>query len=228
MKYDLHTHTNYSRHWLFGIDALGTPEQMIKAAIKKGLDGIAVTDHDNVKGSLKAKEAARRIGRDFSIITGAEISSKFGHILGLGITENVRPDLSVEETVEKIHDLGGIAVAAHPYAKFWLRECLKEQALKADAIEILNACTCTQFQNRTAQRLVRKAGKPGIASTDSHCMRTLGNAGIICYGDPLSAIMKNNFRIFGKTAPKKDFLYLIAKKYGRSIKWKFEGGPDLD
>lgn len=227
MRYDLHTHTNYSRHWFFGIDALGTPEEMVKTAIRKGLDGIAVTDHDNVKGSLKAKEFAKKF-KDFKVITGTEISSNAGHILGLGIKENVRPNLSVEETVEKIHDLGGMAVAAHPYAKFWLRDCLKEQALKADAIEALNACTCTQFQNRTAQKLAARTGKPGIASTDSHCPRTLGKAGIICYGDPLSAVIKKNFRIFGKTAPKKDFLYLMAKKYGRSIKWKFEGGPKLE
>jgi len=227
MRYDLHTHTNYSRHWLFGIDALGTPEEMVKAAIRKGLDGIAVTDHDNVKGSLKAKEFARKF-KDFKVITGAEISSNAGHILGLGIRESVRPNLSVEETVEKIHDLGGLAVAAHPYAKFWLRDCLKEQSLKADAIEVLNACTCTQFQNRAAQKLAARTGKPGIASTDSHCPRTLGKAGIICDGDPLSAVVKNNFKVFGKTAPKKDFLYLMAKKYGRSIKWKFEGGPKLE
>jgi len=228
MRYDLHTHTNYSRHWFFGIDALGTPEEMVKTAIKKGLNGIAVTDHDNVKGSLKAKEAARRIDRKFNLITGLEISSKSGHILGLGIKENVRPNMSVEETIEKVHDLGGIAVAAHPFAKFWFRACLKEKAAKADAIEVLNACTCTQFQNRAAQRFAERAGKHGTASSDSHCPRTLGMAGIECDGDPLSAIRKGKFTIFGKVAPRKDFLYLVGKKYGRSIKWKIAGGPDLD
>jgi len=227
MRYDLHTHTNYSRHWLFGIDALGTPEEMVKAAIRKGLGGIAVTDHENVKGSLKAKEAARRIDKNFKVITGTEITSGSGHILGLGIKEDVRPGMGVEETVERIRDLGGFAVAAHPFAKFWFRACLKEQAVKADAIEILNACTCTKFQNRAAQRFAEKAGKHGIAASDSHCPRTLGMAGIECDGDPLSAIRKGRFAIFGKIAPRKDFLYLMGKKYGRSIKWKVVGKPRL-
>ncbi|MEM5814364.1 MAG: PHP domain-containing protein [Candidatus Aenigmatarchaeota archaeon] len=226
MRYDLHMHTNYSRHWFFGIDALGTPEEMVRAAIRKGLDGIAITDHDNVKGGLKAKSAARRIDKGFKVITGAEISSRAGHILGLGIKENVRPDLSVEETVEKIHELGGVAVAAHPFARFWFRACLQEEAIKADALEALNACTCRRFQNNKAAWLAKKSGVPGIASSDSHCTRTVGLAGITCDTDPLTAIRKNRFKTFGEIAKKRDFL--TGKKYGRSIKWRFGGGPNLE
>jgi predicted metal-dependent phosphoesterase TrpH len=227
MRYDLHTHTNYSRHWFFGIDALATPQQMVKAAVKKGLDGIAVTDHDNIRGGLKAKEFARRF-KGFKVITGVEISSDAGHILGLGIKEDVRANLSVEETVEKIRDLGGLAVAAHPFAKFWFRDCLGERATKADAMEILNACTCRRFQNKRAARLARESGVPGTASSDSHSMRTVGLAGIICDTDPLTAIRKNKFEIYGDIAKKREFLYLTANKYGRSIKWKFTGGPKLE
>jgi predicted metal-dependent phosphoesterase TrpH len=227
MKYDLHMHTNYSRHWFFGIDALNTPEEMVRAAIRKGLDGVAITDHDNVKGGLKAKAAARRLNRDFKVIVGTEISTNDGHMLGIGIKENIKPGLSAEETVEKIREMGGIAVAAHPFAKFWFRKCLGEQAVKADAIEILNSCTCRRFQNRSAERLAKSAGKPGTASSDSHCARTVGLAGISCDTDPLTAIRKGKFRIYGNVAPKRDFFYLSAKKYGRSIKWRFKGGPDL-
>jgi len=228
MRYDLHTHTNYSRHWFFGTDAISTPEEMVKAAIRKGLGGIAVTDHDNVKGSLKAKAAGKRLDKNFKVITGAEVSSSSGHILALGVKENVKHGLGVEETVESIHDLGGVAVAAHPFAKFWFRACLKEQAVKADAMEILNACTCRQFQNRRAALLSKKSGVPGTASSDSHCSRTIGLAGIICDGDPLSAVKKGRFETFGRIAKKRDFLYLTGKKYGLSIKWKFRGGPKLD
>lgn len=217
MFYDLHNHTNYSKHWFFGVDALNTPKEMVKTAIKRGLDGMAITDHDNVKGGLKALAVAHRMCRNFKVIPGTEISSKAGHMLGLGIKENVRPDLSVEETVEKIHDLGGVAVAAHPFARFWFRACLKEDAVKADAIEVLNACTCKNFQNRRAALLAKKSGVPGMAASDSHCTRTVGLAGIICSGDPLSALKKGRFDVFGKIAKNRDFLYLGGKKYGVSF-----------
>jgi hypothetical protein len=227
MIYDLHTHTIYSHHWFFGVDALNTPEEMVRAAVKRGLNGMAITDHDNVKGALKAKAFAKNF-KNFKLVTGTEISSKTGHILGLGITENITPDLSVEETVERIHDLGGIAVAAHPFAKFWFRTCLEKEALKADAIEILNACTCRRFQNKRAELLASSNKMPGIASTDSHSARTIGIAGIECDGDPLSAVKGGKFATFGDIARKRDFLYLSGKKFGRSIKWKFTGGQKLE
>jgi predicted metal-dependent phosphoesterase TrpH len=198
---------------------------MVRAAIRKGLDGIAITDHDNVRGGLKARNFARRFD-GFKVITGTEVSTRSGHVLGLGVDENVKLDMGVEETVEKIHDLGGVAVAAHPFAKFWLRTCLGEKALKADAIEILNACTCRNFQNRMAGRLAEHGRKAGTASSDSHCSRTVGLAGIICDGDPLSAIKRGRFGTFGRIARKREFLYLTSKKYGRSIKWRFTGGLD--
>ena len=221
MKFDLHVHTIYSKHWFFGIDALNTPTEVVKAAIKKGLDGIAITDHDNVKGSLKAKIAARRIKKDFQVLTGSEISSAAGHVLGLGIKEDVKPGLSLEETLERIKELGGISIAAHPFAKFWFRKCLAERAVKADAIEVLNACTCRNFQNKKAERLAKSAGKPGVASSDSHSVRTVGLAGIICNNDPLSSIKNGKLKIFGAVARKREFIYLSAKKCSRSIKWKF-------
>ena len=59
MRFDLHCHTIYSRHWYWGVDALNTPREMIKAAVKKGLDGIAITDHDNIKGALQGLRDAK-------------------------------------------------------------------------------------------------------------------------------------------------------------------------
>lgn len=43
MKYDLHTHSKYSS------DGWIDPEMLVKTAIKKGLSGIAVTDHNTIR-----------------------------------------------------------------------------------------------------------------------------------------------------------------------------------
>ena len=118
MKIDCHCHTIYSKHWFWGYDALNTPLEMIKAAIKKGLDGLAITDHNTVKGSLVGKKVAKKY-KNFILITGCEIRTKSCEVIALGIKENISPNLSLEETIEKIHDLGGIAVIPHPFGKYF-------------------------------------------------------------------------------------------------------------
>ena len=201
MKFDMHTHTIYSKHWFFGIDALDYPRDMIKAAIKKGLDGIAVTDHNNIRGSLIALKEAKRINKDFKIITGIEVRSAKGDILAYGVRENVKPMMSVEETVESIHDLGGIAVAAHPFSEFLFRNVLQEESRKTDAVEVFNATNSIPLQNLKAKAFARQYNMPVSAGSDSHCILSVGNAGIICDSDPLGSIMKKKVRIFGGRTP---------------------------
>ena len=46
IKLDLHVHSHYSE------DAIGTPEEIIKYAIRNGMQGIAITDHNEIKGVL--------------------------------------------------------------------------------------------------------------------------------------------------------------------------------
>lgn len=66
MKCDFHTHTNYS-------DGIFTPAQIVEMAKEKGLDCIAVTDHDTVQGVKQAVEKAKELG--LKCIVGAEIST---------------------------------------------------------------------------------------------------------------------------------------------------------
>ncbi|MBR9682251.1 MAG: PHP domain-containing protein [Candidatus Aenigmarchaeota archaeon] len=191
MKFDMHIHTNYS-------DAVETPESMVRAAIKKGLNGIAITDHDNIKGGLKAKEYAKAIDKTFKVIVGAEVSSLKGHIVALGIKENVKPNMSVEETVKRIHDLGGIAVAAHPFQAISVKKGLGEDAAKTDAIEVFNAGNILSSLNKKSAEFARDYNMSVSAGSDSHTTLSVGDAGIICDGDPIDCIMKKNVEIFGK------------------------------
>lgn len=220
-KFDLHSHTVYSKHWFWGMDALNTPQQMVKAAIKKGMDGLAITDHQTVKGSLVAKSFAKRY-KDFIVVTGSEIRTFSGDVVALGIEKDVPDDLSLAETIEKIHALGGIAVAAHPFAKFLVRKCVGYEAKKLDAIEVFNAGSCKGFQNKKALEYANNFKKPKTAGSDAHCMRDVGRAGIICSArtqdDVLNSIMKKRCDIFGKYTPYIDLAYLSIMKFSRSLK----------
>jgi len=214
-----HCHTVYSTHPFWGFDALGTPRDMIKVAMKRGMDGLAIVDHNDVKGSLIAKKVAK--GLKFTIITGSEIKTASGDLIALGIKENVPMGLSVEETVEKVHALGGITIAAHPYGGYLLRKCLGNEAPKADAVEIFNA-TVTMASNRKAEILAKKFKRGTSAGSDAHSTREVGYAGIECDKDPIEAILKRKVRIFGHRTPLSDSAFLFSSKFFRSVEWRMK------
>lgn len=221
MKIDCHCHTIYSKHFFWGFDALNTPLEMIKAAIKKGIDGLAVTDHNTVKGSLIAKKVAKRF-KNFVIITGCEIRTKEGEIIGLDIKENIPMNLNIEETVEKIHDLGGIATAPHPFGNYIFRRCAGRNGLKADALEVYNS-TLTKKQNNKALDMAKLFKKSMTAGSDAHSSREVGNAGIMTYGNLIDDILKNRVEIFGKSTSILEIANRTAKKFVRSAEWRITG-----
>ena len=193
MKWETHCHTVYSNRRRRRFDALNTPKEMIDAAIAKGLQGMIITDHDNVKGGIVGSRIARDY-KDFRVVPGAEISSRSGHILAIGIEVNVPKRLGVEETVEKIHDLGGIAIASHPFSNR-VRPSLGEECLKTDGIEVFNS-TNRGLADARAMSLAQAHNRPRTAGSDAHWARTVGNCGIIC-DDPLEDIGRGRARLFG-------------------------------
>lgn len=221
MIIDTHVHTIYSNHWFWGYDSLNKPRELIKAAIKNGLDGLAVTDHNSVKGSLITKKVAKSF-KGFKIITGTEIKTLSGDLVALGVKKDIPPLLSVDETVEKIHDLGGIAVASHPFGSYIFRQCLRQEAIKADAIEVYNA-SLLKHENTKASMLAKKYKKPITAGSDAHGLRMVGKGAIICSGDPIRAIMKKKVKLVIKKVTIRDVVNFVARKYIRSLEWRLLG-----
>src|SRR3989442_9647665 len=195
LKWETHSHTVYSNRRHRRFDALNTPREMIEAAIRKGLQGMIITDHDNVAGGLVGRRAARGY-KDFTVIPGAEVTSCSGHILAIGIENNVPKGLTVEETVERIHDLGGIAVASHPFSSR-VRPSLGEECLKTDGVEVFNA-TNRGDSNSRALFLAQTHGCRGTAGIDGHLGKG-GGKGAKSGGDPLEEISPGRARrVVGK------------------------------
>ena len=165
VKADLHVHTTYSR------DSVITPKELVFYAKKRGLTAVAVTDHDQVEGALKiAKET------DFLIIPGTEVSSLHGHIVGLNVSERIPRGLSVDETVDRIHKAGGIAIACHPFVLF--KGSIGEHvSSNFDAVETINA-SAFPFNRATskANQLAERLGLPKVAGTDAHYGPVIGQA----------------------------------------------------
>ncbi len=112
-KADLHIHTIYS-------DGSGTVEEVLRKSISEGLDIIAITDHNEIEGALKARELAERWRLNVDVIIGEEITTSDGHVVGLFLKDRIRPLLTAEATVDEIHRQGGLAVAVHPFS-VWLK-----------------------------------------------------------------------------------------------------------
>ncbi|MEM2850108.1 MAG: CehA/McbA family metallohydrolase, partial [Candidatus Bathyarchaeia archaeon] len=158
MKIDIHVHTIYS-------DGRGTVREVLKIAKFKGLDGLAITDHNSLKGYFKAK----LYGSGLLIIPGYEIHTDAGHVLVLGL-EHLPPEtrrIRYEELVEWIRRLGGLTVLAHPAAgrialNRWMR-------CKPDAVEILNALYPLHgYSIRRGLNIASKLGVPTVGGSDAH------------------------------------------------------------
>ena len=165
VKADLHVHTTYSS------DSVITPKQLVFYAKKRGLTAVAVTDHNQVEGALKIAEQT-----GFLIIPGTEVSSMHGHIVGLNVTELIPRGLSADETVDRIHEAGGIAIACHPFAL--LKGSIGEHVSgKFDAVETINA-SAFPFNRATskANQLAERLKLPKVAGTDAHYGPVIGQA----------------------------------------------------
>jgi len=105
---DLHIHTIYS------YDGTALVSAVLAKARKMGLDVIAITDHDEIAGSLKALELASAYGVE--VIPGVEVTTSEGDLLALNVTERIERGRSLIETVLKGRKIGGFWIAPHPMA----------------------------------------------------------------------------------------------------------------
>jgi predicted metal-dependent phosphoesterase TrpH len=149
------------------------PQDAIKSAKKKGISGIAITDHNTVKGGTFAK---RYTSDDFIIISGSEINSEIGHICGLFITEDIKSRLAIE-IIDEIHNQSGLAILAHPF-KSPKSKFSEDIIKKIDAIEVFNSRT-KQNNNQKAYEFAAKNKVPFTAGSDAHFMEEIGNAKLI-------------------------------------------------
>ena len=180
MLFDHHIHSKYSV-----LDSLSEINDIIAAVRGLGLGGIAVSDHDEITGSL---DAATRSADDLIIIPSMEISSADGHIIGLGIQKAVERYLPAEETVGRIHDLGGIAIAAHPYDGF--RSGVKDLCWKLDfdAIEVNGHCL---YGNAKAEKAAKDHKRPLVGGSDAHALSGIGVIATEVDGDDADGIIEN-------------------------------------
>jgi len=110
-------------------DGLASPEAILDAAERAGLDVIALTDHDDIRGAFLLRDIASRRSSPVEIVPGVEITTRSGHLLALWIEEEIQMFAALAETVLRIHRVGGVAIVPHPLS--YLTFSVGEGALRA-------------------------------------------------------------------------------------------------
>jgi len=167
LRGDLHIHSIHSA------DGREKVEDIISHSKEIGLDIISITDHNTMKAYEKAPALAEKYG--IILIPGIEISTKQGHVLAYGISGMPPIRKGVKETIEAVHKLGGIAVAAHPFRVISGVGHLVAGREKFDGIEVKNARS-TLADNKFARMLATSQKKGFLGGSDAHVLESIGLA----------------------------------------------------
>ncbi len=167
-RVDLHVHTSYSH------DSLSVPEAVIEHAHRAGLDRLAVTDHNEIDGALRARELSPDL-----IIVGEEVRTAEGlDLIGLFIEDRIPRGLRFEEGAAEIRRQSGIVYLPHPFDRYRgaKRSFLDGVVECVDVVEGLNARVHSRRRNELAVAWARAHGLPLGAGSDAHLLEEVGRA----------------------------------------------------
>ncbi len=201
---DIHMHTNLGDGW-------ASPSRVVEEATRQGLRLIAITDHDHVEGAKRVEERIAQQNSPLQMITGVEVSTRQGHLLGLFVKKAPKAMRPVEESIEDIKGQGGLVIVPHPLGRLVPSlsrakiDALLEKGYPIDGIEMYNPSPA----NASMRSIVRAANQQwGLAETggsDAHFWQHIGSAYTLFPGsspeDLRCAILERSVRPGGQELP---------------------------
>ena len=154
VRFDLHIHSERSPDGRMSLD------EIVSCARARGLQGVAVCDHD--RALTETWDAP-----DFLLIPGIELSTDQGHLLGLFVTEQIEAR-ELDAAIDAVHACGGLD--------------------RLDGIEVWNgrADRKNPQANAMACALAQRAQKPVTAGSDAHLPEEIGNGVVTLEVDALT------------------------------------------
>jgi predicted metal-dependent phosphoesterase TrpH len=169
IKVEFHCHTCYSKDSLVSIDKLRME------CLRKGIQRLVVTDHNNIKGAQIAHQLDPML-----FIVGEEIMTTGGELLGIFVKENIPARLPPEETIEILRSQGAVISVAHPFdtmrSGHWDMENLISILPKIDAIEVFNSRCIDRQANKLAKEFAEKQQLLVTVGSDSHTLSEVGKS----------------------------------------------------
>ena len=171
MKIEMHVHTRFSKDSLQPLFIL-----LIMCKIKK-VDCIAITDHNEVIGAIKAKKIFKK--HNIKVIVGEEIFTKDGEIIGLFLNEKIDKGLSAKDTINEIKKQDGIVYIPHPYDIKRKNTVLKYEEiisnkLDIQLIECYNGRNVEDEYEIKQNEIAQKIGKIKVIGSDAHTWFEVG------------------------------------------------------
>lgn len=175
---DLHMHSKFS-------DGSASIEKILSHAEKRtNLNVIAITDHDCIAGAQQARDLCARHPRRAEVIVGVEVSTSEGHLLALNIETLIPSGMTMGETIQAVHEQGGLAIVAHPLKRWCpsaslstLCNIMASERTRPDGLEVVNA----SFGRLGGSKKLRQLNDvffhvAETGSSDAHCPSAIGSS----------------------------------------------------
>jgi len=230
-KADLHIHT------LASDGTAGVVEILDHVERDTELDVIAITDHERVDAALAGRAIARDRGSRVEVVVGEEVTTLGGHLLALWIEQPVKPFRSLRSTIAEVHELGGIAIPAHPLVPyplcaqgFVLRLLADAPRFHPDGIEAFNPTTLGRPWHERVVRFADEHGLAKVGSSDAHALEAVGAGYTTFQGHDAAALRaaildrSTHFHgTFHPTVSQLGTFHAQLRKYGRDARANLGG-----
>ena len=180
LRVETHCHNVFSNHNNYlsrlPFDCGVTLEEQLENAALQKIDVMFVTNHNTLDGYQQILEYKQNHEKykNITIYPAEEITiNNKGHVLAYGIENEIRPGMTLDETLDEIRKQNGISCAAHPFA---VSNGIREEARKCDIIESFNSNNIDIFSNLIAERFTKQNNLKSIVGSDSHVKSTIGRS----------------------------------------------------
>src|SRR5215469_10660549 len=154
------------------------PAELVAAAVDRGLALVAVCDHDTMASATEVRARGEDAG--LAVVCGEEVTTRWPaqtHVVGWFLERPVRSGMSLADTVDAIHDQGGLAIIPHPFMPTYFASCQPDMLARlierhpVDGIEVEHSSPTSagrrrhlaDFYNANRERLGAAVG-----ASDSH------------------------------------------------------------
>lgn len=217
LKIDFHVHSKASK------DGVSSIEEIVAVARRKGLDGVAITDHDF---PMKQGDAERVTSEGGPIvIPGIEISTLSGHVILLCPGEGHLKDTEIGEVIESAKAWGSVVIIPHPVDPF--SHGIGEDAVRSirhvhPILEVINASTFLLY-NRRAGKLAKELSLNEVGGSDAHVASAVGSAFTLVEAEDRSvegvvrALKEGKTRACGGHIPITSLIELSMRRFSRLL-----------
>jgi hypothetical protein len=194
-----------------------TPRAVYAALRASGLQVAALADHDRIDVAAALVARSRGEGFPVELLVGEEVTTREGHVVGIGLTARVPPGLSLAETIAAVHAQGGLAVVAHPLLPPYIAASPRrlvelaegDPRCRPDALETVNpVAVWVPGWRRRVERLAAHCGYATVGGSDAHIARAVGRAWTCFQGDTavhlVAAIRDGKTWTEGRRSPIRD------------------------